>query len=55
MKPFLPTSPYPRGLGIALVLAAVFLILTLDVAHVVALGYGGAIAVGHVSRARWRI
>jgi hypothetical protein len=55
MKPFPPTSPYPPGLGIALVLAALFLILALDVAHLVALGYGGAIAVGHISRARWRI
>jgi hypothetical protein len=48
------TSTYPRGLGIALVLCLLFVVLALDVKHLVALGYGTTLAIAHVSRARWR-
>jgi len=48
-------SPFPRGLGIACLLVAAFVLLSLDLKHVVALGYGGVVAAAHVSRCRWRI
>lgn len=47
------TSTYP-GLGIALLLVSLFVVLALDVEHAVALGYGTTLAFAHVSRARWR-
>ncbi len=48
------TSTYPPGLGIGLLLAALFVVLALDLEHMVALGYATTLAVAHVSRARWR-
>jgi hypothetical protein len=49
-----PTSAYPHGLGIACLLAVAFVVLSLDLKHLVALGYGTTLAIAHVSRARWR-
>ena len=54
MKPTRMTSPYPPGIGIALVLGGLFMVLALDLPHLIALGYGALLAVAHVSRARWR-
>lgn len=48
------TSTYPPGLGIALALGLLFMVLALDIKHLVALGYGTTLAIAHVSRARWR-
>jgi hypothetical protein len=45
---------YPRGLGVAAVLAAIFVVLALDVEHLVAVSYGCALAAGHVARESWR-
>lgn len=47
-------TKYPRGLGIAVVLAVLFAVLALDVQHIVALSYGCALAAGHVARESWR-
>ena len=47
-------SKYPRGIGIAAVLAALFVVLALDVQHLVAVSYGCALAAGHVARESWR-
>ena len=44
----------PRGLGIAAALAVLFVVLALDVEHLVAVSYGCALAAGHVARESWR-
>jgi hypothetical protein len=49
------TMLFPRGIGIACLLALAFLVLSLDVKHLVAVGYGGVVAAAHVSRSRWRL
>jgi hypothetical protein len=46
-------SKYP-GLGIGILLATLFVVLTLDLEHMVAIGYGGVFALAHVSRSQWR-
>lgn len=47
-------TKYPRGIGVAVVLAALFTVLALDIQHLVALSYGCALAAGHVARESWR-
>lgn len=47
-------TKFPRGLGVATVLAALFVVLALDLEHLVALTYGCALAAGHVARESWR-
>lgn len=47
-------SKYPRGIGIAAVLVALFVVLALDIEHLVAVSYGCVLAAGHVARESWR-
>ena len=47
-------TKFPRGIGVAVVIAALFTVLALDAAHLVALSYGCVLAAGHVARESWR-
>ncbi|MBL9014539.1 MAG: hypothetical protein JNL83_10205 [Myxococcales bacterium] len=47
-------TKFPRGLGVAAALAVLFVVLALDVEHLVAMSYGCALAAGHVARESWR-